>query len=103
MGLKKDPATSLAHISELVAHAAEQVDLMPLERAVRDAAAAVRTVAARSHDQVGVRMIRKAGGVRVTVTGPRAQKYRALFSRELEQRMPGAKAEIRAQILRRTR
>jgi hypothetical protein len=37
----------------------------------------------------------------VTLVGPAANKYRAFMARGLQQRMPGATAEIRAQITRR--
>lgn len=78
--------------------AGEQVDVTPLMQAAKAAANAVRMAAAQRRDPVGVRLVEKPGGVRVTVTGPKAARYRNLLEQELASRMPQAKAEIRALI-----
>lgn len=74
-----------------------------LERAAKDAASQVRAAAARAHHNVSVRVVQRNGGVRVTVQGPQAARYRALVQRELDARIPGVKAEIRAKVTRRAR
>jgi hypothetical protein len=77
--------------------------LARLERAAREAAAVARAQAAQSRHSVSVRIVARHGGVRVTVQGPQATRYRALIERELNARIPDVKAEIRAQVTRKSR
>jgi hypothetical protein len=78
--------------------AGEHIDVTPLMQAAKAAANAVRTAAAQRRDPVGIRVVEKANGVRLTVTGPKAARYRSLLSQELNSRMPSAQAEIRALV-----
>jgi len=77
------------------------IDVSGLESAARAAASDVRSSAARAHDRVGVRIVRKGDGIRITLVGPAANKYRAFMARGMQQRMPGVMAEIRTQVTRR--
>ena len=74
-----------------------------LEKAAIEVGRLVRAEAARRGHSVGVRVVRKPSGVRVTVTGPRATHYRAAVEKALKDRLPQATAEIRAQLTRKAR
>lgn len=76
---------------------------LALERAAIEVARMVRTEAARRGHSVGIRVVRKSNGVRVTVTGPHASQYRTAVEKALTAKVPGASAEIRAQITRRAK
>ena len=90
----------LAQVTEKVGEGV-QVDVSGLEQQARQAASMLRSTAARAHDRVGVRIVRNANGIRVTLTGPAAGKYRALMAQELAMRMPQETTELRTQITRR--
>lgn len=76
---------------------------LALEHAAIEVAKMVRAEAARRGDSVGIRVVRRTSGVRVTVTGPRAGRYRSAVEKALEAKVPNAAAEIRAQITRRAK
>jgi len=78
--------------------AGEHLDVTPLVAAARAAIQAVRTAAQQNRDPVGVRLVEKPNGIRLTVTGPKAARYRTLLEREMNARMPEASTEIRALI-----
>lgn len=88
-------------IAELRAAAASAN--LALEKAAVEVARMVRAEAARRGHSVGIRVVRRTNGVRVTVTGPQAGRYRAAVERALEDKVPQASAEIRAQITRRAK
>lgn len=92
----------LARITEDVGDSVT-VDYDGLERQARAAASMLRSTAARAHDRVGARIVRHGNGIRVTLTGPAAGKYRAFMARELARRMPQEAAELRTQITRKIR
>lgn len=92
---------NLQAISQEVIGLPGQANADALMRAARRAAGTVRLHAARSHAVIGIRVSTKSDGVRVTITGRDAQRYRALMQTELERVMPDARAEIRAMITRR--
>jgi len=71
-----------------------------LEHAATEVARMVRQDAQRNGRSVGIRVVRKASGVRVTVTGPSAARYRRVVQDELERRIPEIGAEVRARITR---
>lgn len=72
-----------------------------LERAATEVAKAVRASATRNGHHVGIRVVRKSSGVRVTITGPQAARYRKPVQDELQRRVPEITAEIRTMITRR--
>ena len=74
-----------------------------LMRSVHEVASLVKITASRAGDAVGIRMVNRREGVRITVIGPRAQRYKSLIAAEMERRFPQIKTEIRAQISRKTR
>lgn len=76
-------------------------DPQPLLEAAKEVTSLLRANAARAGHSVAIRVIGTGDGVRITVVGPQASRYRALARREMDARMPGVKAEIRAQITRR--
>jgi hypothetical protein len=78
--------------------AGDHVDLTPLVQAARAAIQVVRAAAQQHRDPVGVRLVEKPNGIRLTVTGPKAARYRTLLEREMNARMPEATTEIRALI-----
>lgn len=78
-------------------------DVEPLVEAARAVAALLRANASRSGHSIGIRLVEKANGVRLTIVGPHAGRYEALAKREMDARMPGASAEIRAKITRRAK
>lgn len=77
-----------------------QAPLEALEQAANEVAKIVRSDAARSGRSVGIRVVRKPTGVRVTVTGPNAPRYRRVVEDELDKRIPGVEAQVRARITR---
>ena len=78
-------------------------DCQPLHDAAKSVAALIRANASRAGHSIAVRVVEKGDGVRLTVTGRHAGRYQTLAARELDARMPGAKAEIRAQVTRRAK
>jgi len=102
--MKPDEAgRQLASLSEDVKAAGEGVSLEPLLQAAQQVAQQLRLQASRSGHSIGIRVAQRGQGVRLTVTGRHAIRYRRIASQELSQLMPGAQAEIRAQITRRVR
>ena len=67
-----------------------------LVREAKAVASKVKAIAARSRHSIDVRVVARGHTVRVTVVGQQASRYRALVGRELEARVPSAKAEIRS-------
>jgi hypothetical protein len=91
-------ARALAARTADVKAAGDGVSIEPLMRATRQAANVVRQHASRSGSPISIRVSQRANGVRVTVTGRDAARYRALLSQQLATLMPAAKADIHAQI-----
>lgn len=73
----------------------------PAQRAVQAIARDIRAEAARRGDRIGIRVLQRKDGVRLTVTGPAANKYRGAVQKAMESRAPAIKAEIRALLTRR--
>lgn len=96
-------AEELARRAAALRAAGTNVDVSPLLQAARETAAAVKAAAASNRHSVGVRIVAKSSGIRVTLTGPHAQRYRKMMADGLDRRAPAAKAEIRANITRRAR
>lgn len=93
--------TQQHQVAELRAAAASAN--LALEKAAIEVGRLVRAEASRRGHSVNIRVVRKTGGVRVTVTGPRAAQYRAAVEKALRDRVPNASAEIRAQLTRRAK
>lgn len=83
--------------------AGEGVELEPLLKACQQVAQRVREQAARSGHSIAVRVVERGNGVRLTVRGPHAVRYRSMASRELAALIPDARADIRAQVTRKAR
>lgn len=75
----------------------------PIVRRAKTIAGSVRTAAARAGHSVGIRVVEKPNGVRVTVTGPQAVRYKKMIEAELARQLPEARAEIRTLITRKSR
>jgi hypothetical protein len=75
----------------------------PLMHAAREVASDIRVTASRAGHSVGVRLVERDGGVRITVTGPQANRYRLMMEKAMQTRLPGARAEIRSMITRRVK
>lgn len=69
---------------------------------VREVASGIRRMAGINRHRVEVRVIERQNTVRMTIVGTAAPRYRAIARDELERRLPGATAEIRAQVRGRT-
>lgn len=99
--------TSLARVTEQLEKISNSfgeltdLDYSGMQRQAQSAAATIASTAARAHHKVGVRIVQQGQGIRVTLTGPAASRYRAAMARELNARMPGVAAEISTQITRR--
>lgn len=78
-----------------------RVDPHPLVEAARQVASTVRANASRNGHTVAVRVVAKGDGVRLTVVGPHAMRYRVMAEKQMDEMMPGVHAQIRAQITRR--
>lgn len=83
--------------------AGEVVDVEALQLAAKTAAGTVLTLAQRSGHPVAIKVTAKANGVRISVTGPKAHRYRQIVSAELERLSPTTAADLRLQILRKIR
>jgi hypothetical protein len=80
----------------------ENVSEVPVN-AVREVAAGVKGMAQRAGDRLDVRVVARAGGVRLTVVGRHASHYRKVISDELARRAPQVRTEIRTRVVGRTR
>ena len=97
-----DPAAAMKqNLAELKA-AGENAPVI-LEKVATEVARSVRASATRNGHHVGIRVVRKTNGVRVTITGPQAARYRRPVQDELERRVPQIQAEIRTMITRRAK
>lgn len=79
------------------------VDSAALLRAARSAAANVNAIAVRAGHNVGIRVSERPNGIRISVTGPQAKRYRAVVKAELDRLRPETADDIRAQITRKIR
>ena len=89
--------------TEKVAAAGKVVDPEALQRAANTAAGKVRKMAFAAGHSVGIKVSARANGVRVSVTGPKAHRYRAILTSELNRIQPETAADIKAQITRKIR
>lgn len=80
-----------------------QPDAQAIVRGLHEVASVVRATAARSGDSIGIRVLSRREGVRITVTGPRSARYKSLIQTEMDRRMPGITAEIRTMLTRKLR
>lgn len=80
-----------------------QPDSQAVMRSVHEVASLVRASAARAGDSVGVRVLSRQEGVRITVIGPRAARYKGMIQTEMSKRLPSIQTEIRTQIARKSR
>ena len=94
---------AMNRMAERSANVGQAVDTQALLRAAKIAASKVLQMAARSGHSVGIRVTEKANGIRITVTGPKAHRYRAIVGAELERLQPETAADIKAQIIRKIR
>jgi hypothetical protein len=79
---------------------ATRADPAPLLEAARQTASLVRANASRAGHSVQVRVVARGEGVRITVAGPQANRYREMVERQMDAMLPAARAEIRAQLTR---
>lgn len=70
----------------------------PLMRRARTIASTVRVEAARNGHPIGIRLVERRGGLRLTVSGPHAARYAKMIGSQLDRELPDLKAEIRSQI-----
>lgn len=94
---------AMNRIASHTAAAGEMVDIGTLQRAAKQAAATALVTAQRAGHSVGIRVMERANGVRITVTGPKAHRYRAIVNAELERLAPTTSAEVSSQIVRKIR
>lgn len=74
-----------------------------LIRAAKMAATKVSRLAVISGHQVNIKVMAKTNGVRISVSGPKAHRYRAIITEELNRTRPETKADIVAQLTRKIR
>lgn len=86
-----------ARMAELKAAAAAS-DPAPLQRVARQVASQVREIAGREGHVISIRVIERPNGVRITVTGRYASRYRKMVEDRLGKLVPDAAVEIRTQI-----
>ena len=78
-------------------------DPASLVRAAKAAAGKVRQLAASSGHSVSIRVIERPNGVRISVSGHQAHRYRAVVTAELDRLRPETKADLAAAITRKIR
>lgn len=81
-------AERTAYLKDVPAKSLDQ-----MAKSVREVIAGVRGQAQRAGHNIDVRMVVRGQGVRVTVLGPHAARYRSLISKELTRR--DLQAELR--------
>lgn len=89
--------------TERIRAAAEAGDPAPLVRTARDIASVVRDSAGRNGHVISIRVIERPRGVRITVSGRHAARYRSLVEQKLNRAVPDHAAEIRSQITQKAR
>lgn len=99
----EDAHEALTRRAAVLRAAGEHPDTAPLMNLAREVAGDIRATAARSGHHVGIRVVERGEGIRVTITGPAAMRYKTLAERAFSARLPAAKTELRAQITRRIR
>lgn len=99
----EDVGRDLQERAERLRAAGTSPDIEELLHAAREVAAGIKAAASRNGHQVGVRVVQRSTGVRITITGPQATRYRAMAQQGMDRRMPGVEAVIRAQITRRAK
>jgi hypothetical protein len=78
--------------------AAAAADPAPLQRAARQVGAAVKDIAGRQGHVIEVRVVERPNGVRLTVKGRYAARYRRMVETTMARVVPQAAVEIRTQI-----
>ena len=96
-----DAARALDETSRKVTAAVDQLPVEALLGAAQQVAQRIRALAARNGHLVAVRVVERHAGVRLTVRGPAAARYRRIAEQELAALAPAAQAEVRTQITRR--
>ena len=96
-------AAMAAMAGQTQAAKAVAVDSAALVRAAKLAAGIVRHRAVRAGHIVSIRVIERPNGVRISVSGPQAHRYRKVIGAELDRLKPETAADIRAQITRKIR
>jgi hypothetical protein len=93
----------MAAKSMAIGKAGNAVSLDMLRGSATKVANRARTSAAMAGHEVNIKVSARDKGVRVTVSGPKAKRYRQMISRELNALVPETKADITAQITRQVR
>lgn len=75
--------------------AAEAMDPAPLQRLAKQVATQIREIAGRSGHVVSVRVVERPTGVRITIVGRNASRYRKMVEDRLTKLVPDAAVEIR--------
>jgi hypothetical protein len=79
------------------------VDVEALQRAAKAAAAKALATAQSSGHSVAIKVTARTNGVRISVTGSKAHRYRTIVGAELERLSPTTAADLKAQIIRKIR
>jgi hypothetical protein len=74
-----------------------------VEKIAKEIAQQVRLQAIRNGHSIGIRIVRRTNGVRITLTGPQAQRYRKPLEDAMRAQVPRAAAEIRVLMTRRAK
>lgn len=94
---------ALRSTSDAIRAAGEEATAEPLLKMASQVAQEVRALAAQSGHSIGIRVASKDRGIRLTVTGRQAGRYRQLVERRIDTLMPEVKTEIRAMVTRRVK
>lgn len=94
---------AMNRIASRTAAAGQTVDLEALHRAAKQVASHVLVMAQRAGHGVSIKVTERPDGVRISVTGSKAHRYRTIINAELERLAPQTAAEVHAQIIRKIR
>lgn len=81
---------------------ASQIDTSALMALAKRSAISVSRAAQSSKDSIDIRVTQHSDGVRVSIVGPNASRYKVMMSRLLGSQMADVKADIRTRIIKRS-
>lgn len=100
---QSEAVRAMNRIANRTVTAGQAVDLEALHRAASQVASQVLIMAQRAGHSLSIKVTDRPDGVRISVTGSKAHRYRTIINAELERLSPQTAAEVQAQIVRKIR
>lgn len=94
-----DAARALSESASRMSRAV-RIDTTAMMALAKQSAASANRAAQSSRDSIDIRVTQHSDGVRVSIRGPNALRYKSMMSRQMNAGMSNVKADIRARIVK---